>query len=228
MSEVIEQSNRNHRILAIMAGVFGGLAIGFTALTIPFITPAFRRIVLPFVPATNTQIENVLKAIEYRRPFESPLTKELKIIDLGSGDGRVVIACAKQGWKSFGVELNLWLVLYSKFRAFRENVRQLTSFQQKNLFKQFFQTTSFYGHFFRLKIDLAEYDNIIVFGVDNLMPLIEDKIRKDCDRSRKQMKLIACRFPLPNWKSYMTFGSGVDQVWLYNYYPSYHKSYSTL
>ncbi|UXI18171.1 small nuclear ribonucleoprotein G [Sarcoptes scabiei] len=212
MSEVIEQSNRNHRILAITAGVFGGLAIGFTALTIPFITPAFRRIVLPFVPATNTQIENVLKAIEYRRPFESPLTKELKIIDLGSGDGRVVIACAKQGWKSFGVELNLWLVLYSKFRAFRENVRQLTSFQQKNLFK----------------IDLAEYDNIIVFGVDNLMPLIEDKIRKDCDRSRKQMKLIACRFPLPNWKSYMTFGSGVDQVWLYNYYPSYHKSYSTL
>ncbi|KAF7494749.1 Protein N-lysine methyltransferase FAM173A [Sarcoptes scabiei] len=212
MSEVIEQSNRNHRILAIMAGVFGGLAIGFTALTIPFITPAFRRIVLPFVPATNTQIENVLKAIEFRRPFESPLTKELKIIDLGSGDGRVVIACAKQGWKSFGVELNLWLVLYSKFRAFRENVRQLTSFQQKNLFK----------------IDLAEYDNIIVFGVDNLMPLIEDKIRKDCDRSRKQMKLIACRFPLPNWKSYMTFGSGVDQVWLYNYYPSYHKSYSTL
>lgn len=99
MSEVIEQSNRNHRILAIMAGVFGGLAIGFTALTIPFITPAFRRIVLPFVPATNTQIENVLKAIEFRRPFESPLTKELKIIDLGSGDGRVVsesgLNCAK-------------------------------------------------------------------------------------------------------------------------------------
>lgn len=56
-----------------------------------------------------------------------------------------------------------------------------------------------------------------------MMPLIESKIRDDCDRENKKVTLIVCRFPLPNWQPAVTFGSGVDQVWLYNYYPS-HKS----
>lgn len=43
-----------------------------------------------------------------------------KLVDLGSGDGRVIIEAAKQGIPSMGIELNGWLVLYSKWRAFRE------------------------------------------------------------------------------------------------------------
>nr|XP_027205830.1 protein N-lysine methyltransferase FAM173B-like isoform X2 [Dermatophagoides pteronyssinus] len=203
---------KNHKLAAWLGiGVFGGLATALVTISWPFVMPAFRKVVLPYVPATVEQIENVLKALQYRRPFEQQqkqqCNSDTKLIDLGSGDGRIVIACAQQGFLSYGVELNPWLVVYSKFCAYRQNVHKLAKFQRKNLFK----------------VDLADYDKIILFGVQSMMPLIEQKIRDDCNRKQRSTTLIACRFPLPNWHPYMTFGSGVDQVWLYKYYPSYHS-----
>lgn len=50
----------------------------------PFVSPALRKYCLPYIPATDTQIENVLKALS---------GKSGKLIDLGSGDGRIVIGC---------------------------------------------------------------------------------------------------------------------------------------
>ncbi|KAH7640865.1 methyltransferase-like protein [Dermatophagoides farinae] len=180
-------------------GVFGGLATGLVTITLPFIIPAFRKIVLPYVPATVEQIENVLKAVNYRRPFEQQQQQQ----------NSPVIACAQQGFRSYGVELNPWLVIYSKYCAYRQNVHKLATFQRKNLFK----------------VNLADYDKIIIFGVPSMMPLIEQKIRDDCDLRQRSTTLIACRFPLPNWHPYMTFGTGIDQVWLYKYYPSHYSSH---
>ena len=37
-----------------------------------------------------------------------------KLIDLGSGDGRIVFAAARCGYFTTGYEQNLWLVFYSK------------------------------------------------------------------------------------------------------------------
>jgi hypothetical protein len=67
---------------AILAGAFGAGALGITAVAIPFVTPALRRVCLPFVPATVQQIEHVVQALAHcpRSP----------VVDLGSGDGRVV------------------------------------------------------------------------------------------------------------------------------------------
>lgn len=81
-------NNRKKVTVLLTAGIFGGLATGMIAIAWPFILPAFRRVVLPYVPATTTQIDNVLKAIHYKRPFDKNLDKN--IIDLGSGDGRIV------------------------------------------------------------------------------------------------------------------------------------------
>jgi hypothetical protein len=50
----------------------------------PFIVPAFRKICLPYVPATTAQVENVVKAIA-----KNP-TEKRNLIDIGSGDGRIV------------------------------------------------------------------------------------------------------------------------------------------
>ena len=37
-----------------------------------------------------------------------------KLLDIGSGDGRLVVEAARMGFKSTGVELNRWLVYYSR------------------------------------------------------------------------------------------------------------------
>ena len=52
-----------------------------TVICAPFVSPALRRICLPYVPATTTQVSNVMKAVKGRNG---------QLIDLGSGDGRIV------------------------------------------------------------------------------------------------------------------------------------------
>lgn len=65
----------------LFTGIVGGTLVAVYAVATPFVTPALRRICLPFVPATTKQIENVVKMLECRR---GPL------VDIGSGDGRIV------------------------------------------------------------------------------------------------------------------------------------------
>ena len=65
----------------VALGVTGTIVAGLFVGTLPFLTPALRRICLPYVPATNTQIQNILQMCKGRSG---------RLVDLGSGDGRVV------------------------------------------------------------------------------------------------------------------------------------------
>ena len=112
----------------IIASIVGGVGIAITTICVPFVLPALRRVCLPFVPATNTQLANVRydrrqeitfiiilfsfprSALRGRETVKSKPT----LLDIGSGDGRIVIQSAQQGFKATGVELNRWLVYYSR------------------------------------------------------------------------------------------------------------------
>ena len=61
--------------------LLNGLAVGMIGLALPFILPAFRKICLPYVPATPEQIKAVLSLL---KGGSGP------VVDLGSGDGRLV------------------------------------------------------------------------------------------------------------------------------------------
>lgn len=64
-----------------VTGVIGGTLMALYAIATPFVAPAFRKICLPYVPATNKQIRNVLKMLQFRSGH---------LVDIGSGDGRIV------------------------------------------------------------------------------------------------------------------------------------------
>lgn len=53
---------------------------------VSFVAPAFRKYCLPYVPATDSQIENILKIINGKSKNGAQ-----RLLDIGSGDGRVVI-----------------------------------------------------------------------------------------------------------------------------------------
>jgi hypothetical protein len=58
------------------------------------------------------------------------------VCDLGSGDGRIVIAAARTyGCRAIGYELNEELVLASRKQAKLDEVASLASFEQKDIFK---------------------------------------------------------------------------------------------
>ena len=68
----------------VLLGVTGGSVALFFAVSTPFLLPAIRRVCLPYVPATDRQVQNVLQVLK-----RSP-DKKSTLIDLGSGDGRIV------------------------------------------------------------------------------------------------------------------------------------------
>lgn len=63
--------------------VSGGAAIGLSIICAPFVAPALRKYCLPYVPATNSQLDNILQLIKNNRNH--------RLLDIGSGDGRIVI-----------------------------------------------------------------------------------------------------------------------------------------
>jgi hypothetical protein len=57
------------------------------------------------------------------------------VMDLGSGDGRNVIAAAKRGARALGVEFNPKMVELSKARAAKEGVAEKAQFMQGDMFE---------------------------------------------------------------------------------------------
>lgn len=176
----------------ILVGVTGGMAVGLTVICAPFISPALRKFCLPYIPATNDQLSNVLSALKGRSGT---------LLDLGSGDGRIVLESAKNNFVSHGVELNPWLVLYSKVSAVKNGFGASTKFFRKDLWKY----------------NVSKYDNIVIFGVEQMMADLEKKFLNEC---KPECHIVACRFPLPNMTPVKTYGHGVDTVWVYDMHKS--------
>lgn len=178
----------------VAAGVTGAVAVGLSIISAPFVTPALRRFCLPYVPATSRQIENVIKIC---RHHQNPSKKTEKLIDLGSGDGRIVLAAAKNGFACTGVELNFWLVLYSRIAAVLHGLGGSTNFKRVDLWKT----------------DLSDYDKIVIFGIEEMMPALREKLFREM---KEESKVIACRFPIPSWKPSDMIEDGIDSVWVYS------------
>ncbi|CAK9824405.1 ATP synthase subunit C lysine N-methyltransferase [Anthophora retusa] len=170
-----------------LVGITGGIGVAISVICIPFVSPAFRKICLPYVPATTQQVQNVLQALKGRSG---------SLIDLGSGDGRIVFAAAKAGFKAHGIELNPWLIWYSRLKALTTGLSSQTIFIKQNLWKH----------------NLRGYNNIVLFGVDQMMKDVETKFINEL---QKDSVIIACRFPLPSMNVIKIVGEGVDTVWMY-------------
>ncbi|KAI8797738.1 protein FAM173B [Biomphalaria glabrata] len=146
-----------------------------------------RRISLPFIPASSHQINNVMKALRGRTG---------KLIDIGSGDGRITLAAARNGFQAYGVELNIWLVLWSRWTAWRSGLHKQAKFFRKDLWKT----------------DLSIYQNVVIFGVESMMKPLEDKLDQEM---LPGTHIVACRFPLPSWQPVLVCGEGIDSVWFH-------------
>ncbi|HEU4966584.1 MAG TPA: hypothetical protein VFT53_03805 [Candidatus Saccharimonadales bacterium] len=85
-----------------------------------FVTFCFVFVLLfgaPFLPTLRPQIHTALDMLDLQ-PGQT-------MLELGCGDGRVLVAAAKRGWKVVGYELNPILAFVSWFvtRRYRSQVR---------------------------------------------------------------------------------------------------------
>uniref|UniRef100_A0A2R8ZKR9 Adenine nucleotide translocase lysine methyltransferase n=1 Tax=Pan paniscus TaxID=9597 RepID=A0A2R8ZKR9_PANPA len=155
--------------------------------------PGFRRVPLrlqvPYVGASARQVEHVLSLLRGRPG---------KTVDLGSGDGRIVLAAHRCGLRpAVGYELNPWLVALARLHAWRAGCAGSVCYRRKDLWK----------------VSLRDCHNVSVFLAPSVLPLLEDKLRTELPAGAR---VVSGRFPLPTWQPVAVVGEGLDRVWAYD------------
>jgi SAM-dependent methyltransferase len=107
------------------------------------------------------------------------VTPEDYVIDLGSGDGRLVISAAKRGIRALGIEYNPDLVAMSKANAVKEGVSDKADFIQGDIFES----------------DFSEGTVIMMF----LSPAINLKLRPKLLNLKPGTRVVTNTFMMGEW-----------------------------
>lgn len=126
----------------------------------------------PFEPTSERKLKKIIKLAKIKRGE--------KAVDLGSGDGRIVIAMAKKGAEAHGYEVNPILVLLS-----RRNIRKAGL---KG--KAFIHWKSFWG------VNLRGFDVVVMFQFHTVMKRLKRKLQKDL---KKGARVVSYYWKLPQW-----------------------------
>lgn len=111
-------------------------------------------------------------------------------LDIGSGDGRIVLEASKRGLKSFGYEINPLLVFISRRKIKKNNSTG------KILLKDYWHE------------DFSKFNYVTVWGVPSMMGRLEKKLLKDL---KPGARVASNHLKFPNWK----FKKEKSDVYLY-------------
>jgi hypothetical protein len=138
----------------------------------------------PYLPTLKKQTKQALELLD--------LKPGQVLLELGSGDGRVLKQAAKQGIRGIGYELNPLLVLWSRLSCWR--YRHLVRFECRNYWK----------------VTLPACDAIYTFLLDKYMTKLDAKISHDIDTP---VRLVSFAFQIPHKKPVQRKGG----LYLYQY-----------
>ena len=107
-------------IIVMLIGliIIFGMAVFFIFMALPLVFPGS-----PFLPSYRKSNQTARAYLKNIIDFAKTSFPNGRFIDLGSGDGRVVIEFAKQGFESWGVEFNSALVLWSRIKIKRSKLK---------------------------------------------------------------------------------------------------------
>lgn len=128
---------------------------------------------IPFVTTSSDKIKTLIQLTECK--------KGGKVVDLGSGDGRVVIALARAGFDVVGYEIRKELVERSL-----QKIAALGLDKQITIYHQSFWDAH-----------LSEFDLIYIYGMQSMLARLEEKLEIEM---KVGAKFISNIFPLPRWR----------------------------
>jgi len=136
---------------------------------------AFSGVLLfgaPYLPTLKKQQQEALDLLS--------LKPGQLLIELGSGDGRILKEAAHRGVRAIGYEINPFLVIYSKINCFRQ--RKLVKTHWRNFWN----------------ISISPADGVYTFLLDRYMLKLDKKIISEME---KPLNLVSYCFKLPGRKS---------------------------
>lgn len=128
------------------------------------------EIQVPFVRTSADTIKTILEL--------AACNDDTKMVDLGSGDGRVVLAFAKNHIQSFGFEKDELLVKQARTKADELHLSHYAHFSTQDFWT----------------IDISQFNVIYIYGMQSIMGRIEEKIKKE---AKPGTKIITNIFRLP-------------------------------
>ena len=126
-----------------------------------------------WVPTSDALVEKMLDLAK--------VTAKDYVIDLGSGDGRTVIAAAKRGARAHGIEYNPDMVALSKKNAEAAGVSGRATFEKADLFET----------------DFSKATVISMF----LLPSINMKLRPTLLKLKPGTRIVSNTFTMEDWEA---------------------------
>ncbi len=158
---------RTALVLAVLA-----LAPAVAAAQSPMPTEADR--VAPYAVTPDSVVTAMLEVAGVR-PGDT-------VVDLGSGDGRLVIAAAKEfGARGFGVDIDPVLVAYARRKAEEAGVADRAQFHQRDLFKT----------------DLAGASVVTIYLLPTIMERVGAKLAAELAPGTR---VVTHDYVLPGWR----------------------------
>ena len=151
--------------------IFLSLVLFFVILCIFFALPWIFG--APFEPTSSKKLKKIIKLAKIKKGY--------KAVDLGSGDGRIVIEMAKKGAEAHGFEINPFLVFLSR--------RKIKKAELKG--KAFIHWKSFWRE------NLGKYDIIVLFQFPTIMERLEKKLKKEL---KSKARVVSYYWKFPKWK----------------------------
>jgi len=142
---------------------------------------------VPYVPSTEEAVQAMLQL--------AGVKKSDVVYDLGCGDGRIVIAAAKNfGARGVGIDINPERIKEAKENARKAGVEHLVRFEEADLFEAKF----------------SEASVVTLF----LLPTVNEKLRpKLRDQLKPGTRVVSNTFDMGEWKPdrEMNVGNGEDE-----------------
>ncbi|MEY4744867.1 MAG: hypothetical protein RL272_812 [Candidatus Parcubacteria bacterium] len=143
----------------------------------------------PYV-GSKPDVVAAMAALAAFRPGET-------VVDLGSGDGRLIIAAAKAGCTAVGYEINPFLVLRTRLALRRLGLADRARILRRDFWRA----------------DLSGADVVMIFGFSTIMERLQ---RKFAAELKPGARVVSSRYRLPDWKP----EEERDRVFLYRHDPS--------
>lgn len=125
-----------------------------------------------FVPTERKTVDQMVRLTRVK--------PGMRVADLGSGDGRIVVALAEAGATAVGFENNPILFIWSYLK-----IRRLHLPNASVQLKSFWST------------DLSDFDTVIVFGMTHIMVRLQQKLTAEL---RPGTLVISHIFKFPDWQ----------------------------
>ncbi|WP_371348735.1 cyclopropane-fatty-acyl-phospholipid synthase family protein [Ancylobacter sp. IITR112] len=126
-----------------------------------------------WVPTPDALVDRMLDMAQ--------VTPQDYLVDLGSGDGRTVIAAAKRGLRAHGIEYNPELVALAKRRAEAAGVADRASFEQADIFET----------------DFTKAQVLTLF----LLPQLNERLRPQILDMEPGTRVVSNSFAMGDWEA---------------------------